>query len=662
MSSVVTRGPVRTPEVRPEPTETHFEYPGIPTTCDGAEAVVHVETHVAQAAGAYPITSSTTMGGGFNAAVMNGQKNLWGDPLMFFEPESEHSAASVCEGFAVAGGRVTNFTSGQGLVLMKEVLYTISGKRLPVVMNIGARALTSQGLNVHAGHDDMMSVADCGWGMLFARNAQEAGDFCLICRRVAEATQTPFFNVQDGFLTTHTVETVRLPEPAFMKEYVGDPKEKLVNLMDPANPLMSGVVQNQDSYMKGKIAQRWYYDRIEPALEEAFAEFRRKTGRRYGFVEAYRCEDADYVLVGMGSYVETAKATVDYLRQKGVAAGCLTVFVFRPFPARQIVEALKDCKAFTVFERMDDPLSTTGNHLTREIKAAFYDALTGQNGQEKIDRVPRIFSAAAGLGSRDVRPGDVLAAFENMRKPNGVDFYCVGIDHPLALKRPEDPDLRPTGGFSMRGHSVGGFGSVTTNKVIATIAGNVFGKDVQAYPKYGSEKKGLPTTYYLTIADSHIMMHSELEFVDLLCINDPTAILNPLTLEGLQPGGAIFMQSPHAEPAEVWKRIPHSVQQIIRERNVRVFYTDMVKIAREVATRADLQMRMQGIVLLGAFLKLTPYAKESNMADEQVFAGVEKALRKYFGKQGEQVVKDNLTCVTRGYQEMKEIPPAVIGA
>src|SRR5262249_60978679 len=159
--------------------------------------------------------------------------------------------------FGGAGGRVTNFTSGQGLVLMKEVLYTISGKRLPVLMNIGARALTSQGLNVHAGHDDLMSVADCGWGMVFARNAQEAGDFCLIARRAAEATQTPFFNVQDGFLTTHTVETVRLAEPAFMKEYIGDPRERLTNLMDPANPVMSGGGQNQDWYIKGKLARRW---------------------------------------------------------------------------------------------------------------------------------------------------------------------------------------------------------------------------------------------------------------------------------------------------------------------------------------------------------------------------------------------------------------------
>src|SRR5205823_1301928 len=418
MSSAVLQEPARIPQASRDEHEGSFEYPGMPTTCDGAEAVVHVEINIAQAAGAYPITSSTTMGGGFNAAVMNGYKNLWGDSLVFFEPESEHSAATVCEGFAVAGGRVTNFTSGQGLVLMKEVLYTISGKRLPVIMNIGARALTSQGLNVHAGHDDVMSVADCGWGMLFGRNAQEAGDFCLIVRRAAEASQTPFFNVQDGFLTTHTVETVRLSEPAFMKEYIGSPAEK------------------------------------------------------------------------------------------GIKAGCVTQFVFRPFPARQLVKALKHCKAFTIFERMDDPLSTTGNHLTREIKAAFCDAMTGQNGQDRIDRVPRIYSAAAGLGSRDVRPGDIIAAFHNMIN-DGPDYFCVGIHHPLALKMTEDPDLRPPGGFSMRGHSVGGFGSVTTNKVIATIAGNIFGKDVQAYPKYGSEKKGLPTTYYLTIADLHIMMHSE---------------------------------------------------------------------------------------------------------------------------------------------------------
>src|SRR5256885_13954866 len=199
-------------------------FPGVPTITDGAGAVVWVEIHITQAACAYPIPSSTTMGGGYAAAVSNGQKNLWGEKILFIEPESEHSSASTCEGFELAGGRVTNFTSGQGLVLMKEVLYTISGKRLPMVFHIGARALTSQALNVHAGHDDVMSVADTGWGILFARNAQDAADLTAIARRVAEATEVPIFVVQDGFLTTHTLETMRLPEDELLRQFVGDPR------------------------------------------------------------------------------------------------------------------------------------------------------------------------------------------------------------------------------------------------------------------------------------------------------------------------------------------------------------------------------------------------------------------------------------------------------
>jgi pyruvate-ferredoxin/flavodoxin oxidoreductase len=630
-------------------------FPGIPTITDGAGAVVWVEENITQAACAYPITSSTTMGGGYSAAVANGKCNLWGEKLLFIEPESEHSSAAACEGFALAGGRVTNFTSGQGLVLMKEVLYTISGKRLPIVFHIGARALTSHSLNVHAGHDDVMSCADAGWGILFGRNPQEAGDLALIARRAAEACQSPFMNVQDGFLITHTIERVLLPEKEFMKQYVGRPQDRILNLFDVNHPLMTGIVQDQDSYMKGKIAQRSYYDRVAPALRDAFAAFTRQTGRPYDFLVPYRCEDAEYILLGMGSYMETAQVTVDYLReQRGMAAGCITLYCFRPFPMHEIVRAVRNCRALTIFERMDDPLSTTGNHLTREVKAALYDASVGQMGHDRLEMPPRIYHGAAGLGSRDVRPADVIAAFDNMREPTH-EVFCVGIDHPLALRRTEDPDLRPAGGFSMRGHSVGGFGSVTTNKVIATIAGDVFGKDVQAYPKYGSEKKGLPTTYYLTIADEHILTHSELEHVDLVILNDINAILgNPL--KGLLPGGAIFMQAADSDPAKVWQRIPARHQQTIREKDLRLYYNDTVRIAREVASEPDLQMRMQGIVTLGAFLRLTPYAEQSGMSDEAVMAGVEKALRKYFGKRGEHVVQDNLTCVRRGYTELREVP------
>src|SRR5215510_4038736 len=366
--STTVNGPIPVTTYGDQTREEKAPYPGIPTTSDGAGMVVWVETHITQGACAYPITSSTTMGGGYQAEVANGKHNVWGEELAFIEPESEHSAATTCEGFAVAGGRVTNFTSGQGLILMKEVLYTIAGKRLPVVFHIGARALTSHSLNVHTGHDDVAGVADCGWGILYARNAQEAGDLALIARRVAEDTETPFLNVQDGFLTTHTIENVRLPEPDLMKMFVGPPS-KLRNLMDPQVPLMSGVVQNQDSYMKGKIAQRRYYDRVLPALKEVMEEFGELTGRRYATVMPYRLHDAEYAIVGSGCMMETAEAAVDWIRDnQGIKVGLLHLTCFRPFPSEDIVRALRHVKAVTVIERLDVPMMESNPQLC-EIKA-----------------------------------------------------------------------------------------------------------------------------------------------------------------------------------------------------------------------------------------------------------------------------------------------------
>jgi len=646
-----------------------YPYPGIPTTSDGASGVVWVETHITQGACAYPITSSTTMGTGYETEVANGKKNLWGDTLTFVQPESEHSAATTCEGFALAGGRVTNFTSGQGLVLMKEVLYTISGKRLPVVFHIGARALTSHSLNVHCGHDDVMSCADCGWGILFSRNAQEVCDMALIARRAAENCETPFMNVQDGFLTTHTIENIRLPEPEFMKEYVGDPNQKLRCLFDPRTPIMTGVVQNQDSYMKGKIAQRFYYDKCQAAVQEAMDEFYAKTGRRYRMVDTYRMDDAEYALVGMGGMMETAQAAADYMREEmDLKVGVVHVTCFAPFPATQLVDALKGVKAITVVERMDNPLAQS-NPLVQGIKASFADALIGNSygsnseyKYPKISRIPKIYACSAGLGSRDVTGGHFISMVQNMLAAQPKEFSVVGIKHALTLPESTDPDLRPEGAFSMRGHSVGGFGSVTTNKLIASFVGELFNLYVQAYPKYGSEKKGLPTTYYLTVAEKHIRTHSELAHVEFIPLNDVNAFNLGNPLDGIADEGSVFIQSPETDPQRVWDHIPAYGQKLIRNKRLKVFYLDTVKIAKEIATEADLQQRMQGVCLVGIFIRVTPFASRSGMSDEQVLASVEKYIRKYFGKRGETVVQENLKCVREGLKSVMEIPWSIISA
>lgn len=647
-----------------KPSSESVPFPGIATTADGSEAVVWVETRITQGACAYPITPSTNMGGGYQLAVANGQRNLWGEPLAFLELESEHSSASTCEGFALAGGRVANFTSGQGLILMKEVLYVIAGKRLPVVFHIGARALTSQGLNIHAGHDDVMGVADCGWGMLFARNVQETADLALISRRVAEESETPFFNIQDGFLTTHTIESLGLPEPALMKQFVGDPngEHRLRNLMDPAHPIMSGGVQNQDSYMKGKIAQRYFYDRIPAIMKRVMDEFYSLTGRRYGMINGYELGEADYAIVGLGSLIETATATAKYLRrQEGVKVGTLHITSFRPFPGPEIVNALKHVKAVAVVERMDNPTAQS-NPLTAEIKAAFADAMSGVQGYPALDHIPAIYSGSAGLGSRDVRPGDFVAVINHMRTRKEQRFFVLGIQHPLAIAAEQEPDVRPKGAFSMRGHSVGGYGSVTTNKVIATIVGDLFGLQVQAYPMYGSEKKGLPTTYFLTVAEEPIGAHAELKHVDFVPLNNVNAFNLGNPLAGLVLGGTVFVQHQSRDPEQVWKSIPANAKQFIRDNRIRVLALDSVKVAQEVSSHPQLAQRMQGIVLLGVFLRVAPFVTERGLSDEEVYAAIEKSLRKFFGKRGEEVVMENMRAVKRGRSEVIEILPEIMTA
>jgi len=639
------------------------KYSGILTTTDGAGAVAWVDTHIAQGACAYPITPSTPMGEAFERAVAAGERNIWGEPLAFIEPESEHSSASACEGFALAGGRVSNFTSGQGLVLMKEVLFTISGKRLPAVFHIGARALTSQSLNVHAGHDDVMAVADTGWGMLFARNAQEAADMALIARRAAEASETPFFTVQDGFVTTHTVQDFRQPEPELMAEFVGPPSAGVRNLFDPVAGLMTGVVQNQDSYMKGKIAQRSFYDAVEPAVIDAMQLLGDLTGRRYRPVEGYRMEDAEYALAGMGSFMETAEVAVDWLRkERGWKVGLVNVRMFRPFPGPAIARLLAGMRGVAVVERLDVP-TMQSNPLTAEVKASLADAASAAPGYQGIDlpRFPAVASGSAGLGGRDISVGDIVSVFENLRAGESKRQFALGIRHDLALPRPEEPNVRTAGHFAMRGHSVGGLGSITTNKVLASVAQDLFGCHVQAFSKYGGEKKGLPTEYYLSLADEPVRTHCDLSHVDLVCVHTLNAFHLGNPLAGLEDGGLLFVQTP-AQGSKALEEVPDRAMDEILRRRIRVFALDTAAIAREVAPRPDLVQRMQGIALLGVFLRITPFAERHSLPADRLVTAVEHTLRKYFGRRGEEAVQANLQCARRGYKEVVEIlaPNAIV--
>ncbi|HYC07140.1 MAG TPA: 2-oxoacid:acceptor oxidoreductase family protein, partial [Candidatus Binatia bacterium] len=455
-------------------------------------------------------------------------------------------------------------------------------------------------------------------------------------------------------LTTHTLESLVLPEDELLREFVGDPRERIRSWFDPAEALMTGVVQNQDSYMKGRIGQRAFYDRLPATLDDTFTEWGRLTGRSYDGIQPYRCEDAEHVLIAMGTIADTATAVVDHLRARGRPVGSLAVTSFRPFPAAALWRYVHDARSIAVVERTDEP-AAADNPLTREVKAALYEhAAEGT-------MVPRVRSVSAGLGSRDVGCGDLVAVYDWLaehRSPAERRYATVGIRHPLAL--PAEPlDLRPAGAFSLRGHSIGGFGSVTTNKLVASLVGSLFHLQVQAYPRYGSEKKGLPTTYYLTLATERIRQHQELEHVDLVPLHDVAAFRQGDPLRGLRDGGTVFVQSSLTDPEAIWASIPAVARREILARRIRLAGLDTAELARRHAPSAELRLRMQGIALVGVFLRLTPFAAEAGYGRARLLEAVRPELERFFGKRGRAVVDANLSLIAEAYDGVVDVTAAV---
>ena len=307
-------------------------YPGKPMALDGNTAVILCEREASDAAGAYPITPSTQMGEYWAEETAKGHINNAGRPLIFIEPESEHAAAAVTAGISMTGLRATNFSSAQGVAFMHESLYAAAGKRLPYVLNLGCRAITKASLNVHCGHDDFHCVDDTGFIQFFARDAQGAADLNLIARKLAELSLTPAVAAQDGFLTTHLIEPIRVPEKALIEEFLGYPEDEIESptpaqkllygetrrrvpaIWDVDRPLLSGSVQNQDAYMQTTAAQRpYFYEHVPELADKVMAEFAELTGREYGRIGTWHTEKADYLIIGMGSMIVQAVAVAEYL-------------------------------------------------------------------------------------------------------------------------------------------------------------------------------------------------------------------------------------------------------------------------------------------------------------------------------------------------------------
>src|SRR5882762_5260259 len=679
-------------------------YPGIRLTANGNQLVsYHTETRITDAGIFYPITPSTEGGELYQQAFAEGKLNVFGHNTIAVEAEGEHAAQGGAIAHSVCGKRVVNYTSGQGVVYGVEQYYHAPGKCSTMVLEVGARALTKHALNVHCGHDDVYGALDTGWMIVFGKDAQQAADQALILRRVTELSLTPGMNVMDGFLTTHLERTFYKHESQLIRDYLGAPEDiiecptesqrvlfgptrrRVPKMIDLTNPVLLGPVQNQEHYMQGVVARRNNF--VEPILdffEAAYRDFAALTGRYYGLITEYMCDDAETVFVSLGSAAENIEAAVDHLRAREHASvGSIHINVFRPFPEAAIVTALAGKKNVIILERTDEPMAGD-NPMGRDIRTALHKALQGEAGLPRLtaDQMPRLFAGVYGLGSRDFRPEHPLGAYEfavgrrarkdGKRASDGVSFFVLGIDHPYEVKSDETPSLLPEGAIAVRFHSVGGWGAITTGKNLGAIIGDLndllyerdkvvdeFGNPkeiihVSANPKYGSEKKGAPTSYFMVAAPNRIRVNCDLRHVTVVLCCDPKAFTHSNPLDGMSEGGSLVWESDE-EGARAWERLPLWARQQIIEKKISVFTLPGFKIARNATDRSDLQLRMQGNAFLGAFFAVSPLLGEFRISQEKYRDVVFKQYVKKFGKLGDAVVQSNWEVMTKGFEIVTEI-------
>src|SRR5688572_135138 len=510
-------------------------------------------------------------------------------------------------------------------------------------------------------------------------------------------------------------DQIECPTPA-QRELFGPTRRRVPQMMDLRNPILLGPVQNQEHHMNGVVARRDNFNEfILPMLEKAYAEFGHLTGRYYSLIHEYKTEDADTVFVSLGCAADNIEAACDYIReQRAGKVGSIHINVIRPFPEAAVVNALRGKKNVIILERTDEGLAGD-NPLARDIRvalgkanevakflsslgpresrphsngsgaeneAAVIHALNGQLPALTPEETPRLFRGAYGIGSRDFRPEHTLGAYEfvvgqTARKDGrtaseGETFFVLGVDHPYAVISKDTPSLLPEGAIAVRFHSIGGWGMITTGKNLGSIIGDFgtfiseqnpsYDSDgflveklfVMANPKYGSEKKGAPTNYYLTVAPSQIKVNCELNHVDVVLCCDPKAFTHTNPLEGLKKGGCLVWESGES-PDVAWERVPTKYRQWIQDNNIRIFILPGFEIARKATTQTELQLRMQGNSFLGAFFRVSPFLKTFGISEEQFQKVVHKQYVKKFGRFGDAVVTSNMTVMTEGFSRVVEI-------
>ena len=601
-------------------------------TCDGNQAAAHISYMFSEVAAIYPITPSSTMAEYVDEWAAAGRKNIFGETVLVEEMQSEGGAAGAVHGSLQAGALTTTYTASQGLLLMIPNMYKIAGENLPCVFHVSARTLASHALCIFGDHQDVMSARQTGFAMLCEGSVQEVMDLAGVAHLSALKARVPFMNFFDGFRTSHEIQKIEMLEekdlePLIDQEALAEFRARALN---PEKPVARGMAENPDHFFQHREASNSYYDAVPAIVEEYMNKISEITGRKYGLFNYYGAEDAERVIIAMGSVSQAAQEAIDYLMNKGEKVGIVSVHLYRPFSAKHFLAAVpKTAKRIAVLDRTKEP-GANGEPLYLDVKDCFY-------GKENA---PLIVGGRYGLGSKDTTPAQILSVFENLSLPEPKNQFTIGIVDDVtftSLPPKEEIALGGDGIFEAKFYGLGADGTVGANKNSVKIIGDNTNKYCQAYFAYDSKKSGGFTCSHLRFGDTPIRSTYLVNTPNFVACHVQAYLHMYDVTRGLRPNGTFLLNTVWSGE-ELAKHLPNKVKKYFAKNNITVYYINATQIAQEIGLG-----NRTNTILQSAFFRITEVIPV-DLAVEQM----KKFIVKSYGKKGEDVVNKNYAAVDRG--------------
>ena len=616
-------------------------------TIDANEATAYVAHNLSEIIAIYPITPASPMGEWADEWSMKAQKNIWGTIPDVVELQSEGGAAGAMHGALQTGALTTTFTASQGLLLMLPNLYKIAGELTPAVVHVASRTVATHALSIFGDHSDSMTARLAGMGMISSNSVQEAMDMAMIAHSATLESRIPFLHFFDGFRTSHEVQKIHMIPREVMNQMIDH--EWIINhrnrALKPDSPVLRGIAQNPDVFFQARETVNQYYDNCPAIVQKQMDKFAELTGRAYQLFQYHGPEDAERVVILMGSGAETAHETVDKLNEQGEKVGLIKVRLFRPFSMQHLIQSLPaSVKGIAVLDRTKEP-GSTGEPLYNDVIASLYENQMEQ--WKSFDTNPRVINGRFGLSSKEFTPPMIKRIFDELEESKPKNHFTIGIHDDIthtSLDFNENGLMDPGDRFEGLFYGLGSDGTVSANKNSIKIIGDNTDNYAQGYFVYDSKKSGATTVSHLRFGPDPIRSAYLIHKANFVACHQFQFLDRFDMLEKAQKGATFLLNAP-LESDEVWDNLPEKVQRQIIDKELKFYSIDAYKVARENGMGTRINTVMQTCFF--AISKILPR--------DEAISLIKDGIKKAYGSKGEEVLRSNYKAVDNSIENLNEI-------